>query len=283
MPMLKSRFWRGAALVTSVCGLVGAGAGTAVAASAAPATAATVTIAAKSAFTPVTGDTFVEFLGSTTTDAATVSGTVTGATIGDSLTVTLLAGKFGAASPTATSEHVTTVPSSGTASYSFTVRPGLRTSYEVRVTDASGTVGTSGVKTVYVVSPASLSGNTRCTRPVCHIALKVSVKVPISAYATEAAKHFYLYSRLFLAKHGEPAPPKLLELNSAATASKPVKLHTYEFARTIRFTFRIGEQDGYRWAVNFCTQDSETKDGVGLPGRHGCGNHWISADPDYLG
>jgi hypothetical protein len=277
--MLKSRLWRGAAVVAAVCGLVGAGAGTAVAAS--PATP-TVTIAAKSAFPAVTGDTYVEFLGSTTTDAATISGTVTGATDNASLTVTLLAGKFGAAgAPSVTSTHTTTASTAGTASYSFTVRPGLRTSYEVKVTDGT-VVGTSGVKTVYVVPGGSLSGKTGCSRPVCHITLKVSVKVPISAYATEAAKHFYLYSRLFLAKHGEPAPPKLLELNSSATASKPAKLHTYEFAVTIRFTFRIG-QDGYRWAVNFCTKDTAAKDGVGLPGSHGCGNKWISADPAYLG
>jgi hypothetical protein len=276
--MLKSRLWRGAALVTAVSGLVGAGAGTAVAAS--PATA-TVTIAAKSAFQPVTGDTFVIFLGSGTTDAATISGTVTGATSGDSLTVTLLGRKFGAAGYSATSKHVTTASSSGN-SYSFTVRPGLATSYEVQVTDAGAIIGTSPAKAVYVVPPASLTGKTGCSRPVCHITLKVSVKVPISAYATETAKHLYLYSRLFLAKRGEPAPPKLLELSSTATASKPAKLHTYEFTVTIRFAFRIGE-DGYRWSINFCTKDSEAKDGVGLPGQHGCGNKWISADPAYLG
>jgi hypothetical protein len=283
--MLKSRFWRGAALVAAVCGLVGAGAGTAVAASPAAGTA-TVTIAAKSAFKPVTGDTFVLFLGSGTSPAATLSGTVTGATADDSLTVTLLARKFPATDYSAASKLAKTASSTGTASYSFTVRPGLATSYEVQVTDvtdADTVIGTSPAKTVYVVSPASLSGKTGCSRPTCHITLKVSVKVPISAYGAETAKHWYLYSRLFLSKHGEPKPPKLLELNHSATASKPAKLHTYEFTVTIRFTFRIGAHDGYRWAINFCTKDSEAKDGVGLPGGHGCGNKWISADPAYLG
>jgi hypothetical protein len=277
--MLKSRFWRGAALVAAVCGLVGAGAGTAVAAS--PAAAISFTIASKSALKPVSGHTLVVFLGTGNTAAATVSGKATGAPIADQ--VTLMAEKFGATTYSATGTPMT-VTSANQGSYSFTVRPGLATSYKVEVTDSGTVVATSTVKTmVYVVSPASLSGKTGCSRPTCHITLKVSVKVPISAYGAETAKHWYLYSRLFLSKHGEPKPPKLLELNHSATASKPAKLHTYEFTVTIRFTFRIGAHDGYRWAINFCTKDSEAKDGVGLPGGHGCGNKWISADPAYLG
>jgi hypothetical protein len=273
--MLKSRLWRGAALVTAACGLAGAGSGTAAAASPA---AATVTIATKSALKPVSGHTLVVFLGTGRTNAATVSGTVTGAAIGDQ--VTLLAKKFGAAGYSATGTPVTL--SSGTARYSFTVRPGLATSYEARVSDPTTTAVTSAARMVYVEAHGASTGKTTCSRPVCHIKLRVWVKVPTRAYAAEAAKHWYLYSRLFLSANRKPAPPKVLELNHSATASKPAKLHTYEFVVTVRYAFRIGN-DAYRWRVGFCTKDSWRTDGLGLPGHHGCGNKWISANPAYLG
>jgi hypothetical protein len=275
--MLKSGLWRGAALVTASCGLIGAGAGAAAAAVAAPA-AATVTIGTKSALKPVDGHTLVVFLGTGKTNAARVSGTVTGAAAGDQ--VTLLAKRFGAARYSATGGAITLT--SATASYSFTVRPGLATSYEAQVTGSGTVVGTSPARTVYVEAHGAITGKTRCSRPVCHIKLRVWVKVPTSAYATEAAKHWYLYSRLFLSAHGKPASPKVLKLNHRATASRPTRLHTYEFVVTVRYAFRIG-RDAYSWNVGFCTKDSERNDGLGLPGQHGCGNKWISANPAYLG
>jgi hypothetical protein len=274
--MLKSRLWRGATLVTAACGLAAALAGTGTAVAAAPAPVA-VTIATKSALPKVDGDTLVLFLGDGSAAAATVSGTVTGAASGDR--VTLMARKFGVADYSAAGPPVTAA--GGTVKYSFSVRPGLATSYEVQVTDPSGDV-TSAARTVYVVPLGVATGKAGCGRPTCHIKLRVKVKVPISAYATESAKHWYLYSRLFLSNNGKPKPPKLVELDHSATASKPAKLQTYEFAVTVRYTFRIGNH-AYRYAVEFCTRDSEAKDGVGLPGHHGCGRKWVSAHPNYLG
>lgn len=240
---------------------------------------AAVSIAVKSAVPKISGDTLVVFLGGKYA-SATVRGTVTGAASGD--IATLLARKFGAASYSPAGTPVTLGASP--ARYSFTVRPQLATRYKVQVSaaDSPGTVlGTSAPATVYVTASAALTGSGHCTRPVCHIKLHLWAKVPAAAYRAETAKHWYLYSRLRLAARRIPAPPKVLELDHKATASAPLRLHAYEFRVTLRFTFRIGNH-AYRYRIDACTKDSESADGLGLPGRHGCGNKWISATR-YLG
>jgi hypothetical protein len=269
--MYKSRLWRAAAAALAACGIAGAGAGTAAAAPAAPA-AIKVTIATRSAHPKVSGQTLVVFLGR---DAvATISGSVTGAASGD--LATLLAEPFGSTTFSAVGQPVTLHPSGGTASYSFKARPQVATRYEVQVSD-SGTA-TSAARTVYVTAHGALTGKTSCSRPVCHIKLHLWVKLPTRTYATEAAKHWYLYSRLRL---NTSRTPTELRLNHNATASRPTRLHSYEYVRTLRYKFRIGRHS-YRWRVGLCTRDTEARDGLGLPGHHSCGDKWVSATA-YLG
>jgi len=179
---------------------------------------------------------------------------------------------------------VTSKPLAAGGTYSFSVAAARRARYRVQVTgtDITGPPAASQVATVYVTPHAAVTGRHRCGRPVCRIKLKVWVKVPTVAYAAEAARHWYLYSRLRLSAHREPAPPTVLRLNTRATASKPAKLHSYEFVVTLWYKFRIGNH-GYRWRVNFCTKDAVNTDGIGLPGHHACGNKWISATRSYLG
>jgi hypothetical protein len=272
--MQNSRLWRGTAVLAAACGLAATGAGTAVAASPA---AVTITITTKSALAKVSGHTLVVFRGSPRTAAGTVSGTVTGAVSGAK--ATLLAKRFGAKAYSRAASPVALHPRHGAAPYSFRVHPAFATSYKVQV---SGTAATSAARTVYVTPSASVAGKRSCTRPVCHIKLRVSVKVPSTAYATETAKRWFLYSRLRLGSGHAPAAPKLLELSHSATASRPQRLHPNEFAVTLRFTFRIGSH-AFRWRLNFCTKDSEATDGIGLPGHHRCGNKEISATRPYLG
>jgi hypothetical protein len=270
------RLWRATALITAAGGLAGLAA--AAPAAAASRAAVTITIATKSGLPKVTGDTLVVFAGSKKTSTATVHGTVTGAASGD--TATLLRKPFGAANfKPAGSQQLTSA-----GGYSFSVAPARRTRYQVQVTgnDITSPAPVSKTATVYVTPHAAVTGPRRCSRPVCRIKLKVWVKVPTVAYAAEAAKHWYLYSRLRLAAHREPAPPKVLRRSTHATASKPAKLHSYEFRVTLRYKFRIGNH-GYRWRVNFCTKDAVSTDGIGLPGHHACGNKWISATRSYLG
>jgi hypothetical protein len=278
--MHSSTLSRGIAVLTVAAALASAGAGTAAASAARPAAAVSITMTTKSALGKVTGDTLVLFRGGTDANA-TVSGTVTGAAKGD--TARLLAKPFGATKYAPVGQPVK-LGAAAAAPYSFRVTPLLATSYEVQVATAAGKkVDTSAPGMVYVAGTGAVTGSRYCRRPVCHIKLHLWLKVPGTAYATESAKHVYLYSRLRLAAKHVPAAPKVLELNRKATASRPDKLHAYEFKITVRFTFDIGAHSAYRWRVNFCTRDSESTDGLGLPGRHGCGDKWIKADPAYLG
>ena len=55
------------------------------------------------------------------------------------------------------------------------------------------------------------------------------------------------------------------------------------YAVTIKFTFRIGNR-GYFYEFNACQPDTEAKDGLNLPGHHGCGTlKEISSKRPYLG
>jgi hypothetical protein len=42
-------------------------------------------------------------------------------------------------------------------------------------------------------------------------------------------------------------------------------------------------RDAARWIPAECQKDSLGKDGLGLPGSHGCGAHQISASSFYVG
>jgi hypothetical protein len=272
--MHASRLGRGTAAVLAACGIAGAGAGTAIAAPASPAatTAITVTIATRSGIPKIGGDTLVVFL--SRHKKATISGKVTGAASGD--TATLFAEPLHATTYVPVGQPVTLQPSGGTAKYSFKAAPSIATSYEVQVS-GSGTA-TSPARTVYVTPHGTLTGKKSCSRPVCRIKLRLWVKLPAHAFQAESAKHWYLYSRLHL---GNRSLPTILRLNHHATASRPRKLHAYEYVVTIRYKFRIGRQS-YRWRVGLCTKDTETADGLGLPGHHGCGDKQVSATA-YLG
>ena len=65
--------------------------------------------------------------------------------------------------------------------------------------------------------------------------------------------------------------------------SRPRKINPQEYAVTIKFTFRIGN-DGYRYWFFPCQRDTVAKDGLNLPGHHGCGTlHEIGSTRLYLG
>jgi len=41
--------------------------------------------------------------------------------------------------------------------------------------------------------------------------------------------------------------------------------------------------DAYNWNWTSCNQDTEAQDGMGLPGRHGCGARSVDVSASYLG
>ncbi len=269
-----SRFFR-SVVIAAVAGGTIAGA----AAPAMAATGPTVTIAAKSQFKPVTGDVFVVFHESKY-DKATISGAISGAASGD--VATLFAQTFPYTAAATAAGSVTLAGATG--SYSFSVAPALATRYYVEVLggDPAATLATSATSTVYVSNlqvPAALSP---CARPVCTERMRVQEWVPATALRDEIAKPWYFYLGLSLSSSGVPKAPAWLTLDTHAAISKSVKLGLVRFSRTITFSFRIGD-DGYALRLNLCSKDTEAKDGLGLPGSHGCGQHRVLASKEYLG
>jgi hypothetical protein len=97
------------------------------------------------------------------------------------------------------------------------------------------------------------------------------------------AQRYYSYFGLTLSPTGAPPPPQWYYLNAGnAKVSKARRLSAIEFVNTLTLSFTIGN-DGYNWNGLACTKDYASKDGVGLPGSHGCGVSRVPADVVYLG
>jgi hypothetical protein len=75
----------------------------------------------------------------------------------------------------------------------------------------------------------------------------------------------------------------LQRLNSGdARISAPQRVSADEYERTITLTFDVGN-DAYNWNWTSCNQDTESQDGMGLPGHHDCGNASVLVSEGYLG
>lgn len=269
-----------AAAVASVAGLAQAPA------LGAPTTTATISISAKSALKPVTGKVWVAFRARGFTTAQ-IKGSVRGAASGQVLQLFGQQFPFKKA-PVKLGSPVTLTGAS--TSYSFKVKPTLATHYQVKLfTDSSETtlVAKSVVQNVYVAALRRFSGlkscNRRGQRPVCHERVQVTVTVPPSTMRTERPKAWHLYFGLKLRRIGIPSRPKTLKLNGghARVVSKK-KLNSQQYAMTFTLSFRVGN-DGYFLVVNTCQKDTESTDGLNLPGHHSCGNRFISSRLPYLG
>jgi hypothetical protein len=248
------------------------------------ASTASISIHAKNpGFPSVNHDTIV-FYGLKGIQNATVSGTVSGATAGD--VVTLLARPFKAAHYTAAGKPLTLT--SASQSYSFSVRPTLATSYRAQVTSGSAVVATSAVQSVYVGLQQIVQTryvHYKCNRAdtECNLIIPTKTIVPASAYRSESAKRWFFYLAVNYSS-GAPSgrPPKFLSIYKDASASKAARVSATDFA--ITFTFRIATHGkNFIPFPNACTKDTVTKDGVGLPGRPLCGNARVRSAADYLG
>jgi hypothetical protein len=276
-----TRVWLAAAAVASVAGIGQ------VPALAAPTTTATISIAAKSASKPVTHDVFVVFRARSLSNAH-IKGSVTGATSGQVLQLFAQQFPFKKA-PVALGSPVTLASTS--MPYSFGVTPTLATRYHVDLfTDASETtmVATSAIRIVYVTSSGHWSRvqscNRRGQRPVCHQRLHLKLTVPPATLRAEQRKRFHLYFGLKLDRSGRaPGPPKRLKLGAGHGHIVSVKkLNAAQYLATMTFSFRVGNA-GYYFLVGACQKDTESTDGLNLPGHHGCGDRFISSKIPYLG
>ena len=240
-------------------------------------------IAAKSAFPPVTGDVYVEYQGGSSASAE-LSGEVKRVTSGE--VAQLYAQPFPYQRAPVPAGSVILHPSGGAATYAFRVTPVLATRYTVKVfgsSTAAAPLATSASRTVYVTTGGSYGNAQTCARPVCHETLPVHVLVPASALSTEISKPWYVYFNVNLSTGKVPPAPKVLLLNSGnAHITAPQRVSAHEYERTITFTFDIGS-DAYNWNWTSCNQDTESQDGMGLPGHHDCGNASVGASEGYLG
>ncbi len=280
---------RGAAAVAAAAGLVG----WAVAATPAQAARETgsysITIGASAATQVVTGDVFVVYDDPPLDNSATISGSVSGDVPGD--TVTLYQEPFGATSFVSTG-MTEGLDGSGTDDpYSFSVQPSVETKYQVEVFTNTTLDITSGTQPVYVIGfvSGSYPAQPKCNRHVCSWPLHLKITVPSSAYQTESHKRWYMYSTVSYAKSSRRLHlARRLKLDGRtryAYASKVHRINSGEFSITLHWIFKLRPGEDIAWATNACTRDAVTKDGLGLPGHHGCGDKYISRvhPPYYLG
>lgn len=273
-----ARFRTGIAVVVLAGGLAATGG---LPALAAPAVPPTVTIAAKSVFPPVTGDVFVVFRAPVRFSRARIHGNISGARSGE--VARLFAQRFPFRRAPVRAGAVTLTHA--TSAYSFTVAPSLATHYRVEVF-ANGTstrpLASSALRTVFVANDMRVPALRPCSRPVCSQRIRVVELVPPSTLRTEISKRWFFYFGLNLSRMGVPPPPRFLTLDTHAAISRPVRVSAGSFAVTISWSFRIGN-DGFNFIFNMCNKDTESTDGLGLPGHHSCGALRISATIEYLG
>jgi hypothetical protein len=253
---------------------------------AAPRATPAISIVAKSQFPKVTRDVYVTF-GLDSVKSATISGKVTGGATGEVLR--LYAQQFPFKKAPAVAGHM---PVSGaTQPYSFTVTPTLATRYQVKLfktSSAHTSLAASEKVIVYVTANRQERGGDSCNepgqRPVCHQTWHVHVFVPPSTLRTEMPKRWFVYFGIKLSPTGEPSPPKFLKLGAGnPRVSKPQKINAHEYALTIKFTFRIGN-NGYFYEFDPCQRDTQARDGLNLPGHHGCGTlKVIGSKRQYIG
>ncbi len=266
----SSRFWSGVLAVALAGGLLTAAA---LPAGAAARTTPTISIAAASKMPVVTGDVFVNTWPRREHEAR-IFGTVTGDTSGD--IVALLAQRFPFRKAPVVIQSHDLLPGAATAArYSFTVLPDIATRYRVELLSSGAPhrrISLTAERTVYVSWGGYFTPRTYppCPAATCHIQSRLHLFFPASAARFEAGKHWYDYLGVRVGP-GLPAVPKWLTLrHKNFYVSKPRRVSSTEFELTIRFSFWKG-LNGYRFAWDICTKDTESRDGFGLPGHHGCG------------
>jgi len=174
------------------------------------------------------------------------------------------------------------------APYAFKVTPTLATRYHVSVfasRKASRSLGSSPTAAIYVATTVTHTTAKACGRPTCHETFTLTVRVPPSALGTETSKRWYTYFGLTLSKSATPpkGPTVLQRSAGSPRIGTPQRVSANEYAVTVTFTFPIGKKGSNTWFWAACAPDSETADGIGLPGAHGCGAKAIPAVHSYLG
>ena len=164
--------------------------------------------------------------------------------------------------------------------------PVLATRYQVKVFAGPGAATPLAAwpgQGVYVVPGGHVTGGKTCGRPVCRETFRIYTLVPGPALAAEMSKPRSPCSGLSLSPARVPPPPRWLYLNAGhASVSGARPISAGESGKTLTFSFTIGN-DAYYWDWNACVKDTVSKDGLGLPGSHGCGAPRVLRTASYLG
>ncbi|HKD88495.1 MAG TPA: hypothetical protein VKB62_08205 [Streptosporangiaceae bacterium] len=201
-----------------------------------------------------------------------VSGTVTTTATNDE--ATLLAEPFGASRYTKVAGPVAL---SATGGYSFNVKPSLATHYKVKLSGPDAGV-VSGVVTVYVTEGGRIANiHARRSGNSIRFSFRLYIVLPKSALRHEIGKHWYEYLAV-----GYPRLPRFAPLARGATVSRARKVTSGEYFRTFSYSFRLRHSNPNPDPIE-CVKDTESKDGMGLPGHHGCGAKRVRSHVLYLG
>ena len=243
----------------------------------------TITIAATSKIKPVTGFHYVGYKDGSFS-IAKIHGNVTGATTGE--VATLYAQRFPYTRPAKPVSSITLSATGPTTGYSFAVAPTLATRYQVKVfarKSATTPLGTSPGQNIYVLADGYYTGGKTCGGPACRETFHIYTVVPGSTLGVEMSKPLYAYFGLNLSATGTPPQPRWLYLNAGnASVSGARQISATEFETTVTYSFTIGN-DGYYFGWATCAKDTLSRDGLGLPGSHGCGARRVLWSTAYLG
>jgi hypothetical protein len=192
------------------------------------------------------------------------------------------------------------------AGYAFTVTPTRATRYHVELFSGSSVttpLARSRTLALYVAKNVVSGALPACHRVLCEPVVHLHVFVPASAMGQELRKRWLTYSGLAVAKttgaipaaapspRAKPAgarpagvtPPRRLVLDEGhPKLSPPYRISATEFGVTIAYLFAVGPLH-YSFRFAACTPDTEAQDGLGLPGRHGCGARTLTSPGSYLG
>jgi hypothetical protein len=86
------------------------------------------------------------------------------------------------------------------------------------------------------------------------------------------AKHVYQYMSLVPAKPNPPITP--LQPDTDSTASAPERIADNAYKITLSYSYHSSNQIAY--AYDFCTEQTEAQDGIGVPAPPACGSGGIS-------
>jgi hypothetical protein len=175
---------------------------------------------------------------------------------------------------------------SGTEHFRFTATPTLATRYRIELflnTSSSTPLQVKKLKQVYVLANYHYYPVKKCGRPVCRLTVHAYVIVPPSTIRTEVAKRVYGYFNYTIKRNGTPRPPQWLYRGVGHLhVTKPHEVSTDRYDLAIGFWFKLGH-DRDRWSLTYCSKDTESVDGLNLPGHHGCGRRRVFDGDEYLG